>query len=69
MLFITSVELSCLGQRMQECGMQWEAVMRRLGRRLKLKNVMKGHSAQRIDKVLLSTKWLNYTTQWDHNSS
>lgn len=67
MLFIISVELFCLDQRMQECGTQWGAVIRRLGRRLKLKNVMKGHNALRIDKVLLSTKWLNYTIQWARN--
>lgn len=67
MLFIISVELSSLDQRMQECGMQWEAVIRRLGRRLKLKNVMKGQSVQRTDKVLLSTKWLNYIIQWGPN--
>ena len=50
MLYITLAELFCQGQKMQECGMLWEAVMRKLENQHKHKNAMKGLNARKIDK-------------------
>ena len=50
MLFITLAEPYYHVLKMQECGMLWEAVMKKSENQLKLKSVMKEQSVQRIDK-------------------
>lgn len=47
---ITLVEQFYHVQKMQECGMLWEAVMRKLENQHKHKNAMKGLSARKIDR-------------------
>lgn len=67
MLFIILVGLSYLGRKMLECGMQWEAVIKKLENWQKHKSVMKEQNVLKTDKVLLFIRWLNCTTQWDLN--
>lgn len=67
MPFITLVGLFCLDLKMQECGMPWVVVTKRLEKRLKHKNVMKGQNVPKTDKESQFIKWQNCTTQWDHN--
>lgn len=50
MPYITLAEQYYHAQKMQECGMLWEAVMRRLENQHKRKNVMKELNARKIDK-------------------
>lgn len=69
MPFITLVGLFYLDLKMQECGMRWVVVIKRLEKRLKLKNVMKGQNVPKTDKESQFIKWQNCITQWDHNSN
>jgi hypothetical protein len=64
MLFITLVGLYYLDQKMLECGMQWEAVIKKLGNWQKHKSVMKEQNVLKTDKELLFIRWPNSTTQW-----
>lgn len=69
MPFITLVGLFCLDLKMQECGMRWVVVTKRLEKRLKPKNVMKGQNVLKTDRESQFIKWQNCITQWDHNSN
>ena len=64
MLFIILVGLCYLGRKMLECGMQWEAVIKKLGNWQKHKSVMKEQNVLKTDKELLFIRWPNSTTQW-----
>lgn len=68
MPFIISAEQYSQDQKMQECGMLWEAAMKRFLNLQRRKNVIKEHNHQKTVKELRCIKWGNFTIQWDHNS-
>lgn len=69
MPYITLVELYYQDLKMLECGMRWGAATKKLENRRRLRNVMRGQNAQKIEKGLLYIKWQNYIIQWVLNLS
>jgi hypothetical protein len=51
MPFIILVELYYQDPKMQECGMPWEAAMRKSGNLYRLKNVMKELNVLKIERA------------------
>lgn len=69
MLYITSAGQFYQGLKMPECGTQWEAVIKRLEKQLKLINAIREPNAPKIDKELQFIKWQSFIIPWGLNSS
>ncbi len=69
MHYITIVELFYHVPKIQECGMLWDAAIKKWENQTKLKDVMFGLKIAKIGRALLSIKWVNYITQWVRNTS
>ena len=69
MPYITIQELSFLGQKIQECGTRWDAVMKRWAKEMKPKDAIQEPKTVKIDKESLFTRWESFIIQWALNTS
>jgi hypothetical protein len=69
MPYITIVEQSYLVQKIQECGMRWEAAIKKWEKQMRLSAVIHVLKIVRIEKESLFIKWESSTTQWVLNTS
>jgi len=51
-------------QRIQECGMQWAAAIKKWEREMRLKDAILEPKTAKTDKESPSIKWENFTIQW-----
>ena len=64
MLSITIVELSYLALKTHECGTQWDVVMIKWEKAIKLNVATREPKIAKIGKESPYIKWVNFTTQW-----